>query len=83
MRVAVAGGTGVVGRHVVAALRTAGHDPVVIARSAGTDVTSGAGLDEALDGVSVIVDVCNVSAISRSKAEAFFEAATTNLIAAG
>jgi nucleoside-diphosphate-sugar epimerase len=35
MRIAVIGGTGVVGRHTVAALRRAGHDTVVVARSRG------------------------------------------------
>ncbi|HEX3706204.1 MAG TPA: 3-beta hydroxysteroid dehydrogenase [Mycobacteriales bacterium] len=83
MRVAVAGGTGVVGRHVVAAVRQAGHDSTVIARSAGVDVVSGEGLDPALEGVSVVVDVCNVAALSKAKSEAFFTAATTNLMAAG
>jgi peptidoglycan/LPS O-acetylase OafA/YrhL len=40
MRVAVIGGTGLVGRQTVAALRAKGHDPVVVARSEGVDVTS-------------------------------------------
>lgn len=50
MRIAVAGGTGVVGRHVVAAVAAAGHEPVVLARSHGVDVTTGQGLDAALAG---------------------------------
>ena len=37
MRVAVAGGTGVVGRHVVTALEAAGHEAVVLSRSGGVD----------------------------------------------
>ncbi len=37
MRIAVIGGTGVVGRHTVEALRRAGHDTVVVARSRGVD----------------------------------------------
>ena len=41
MRIAVAGGTGVVGRHVVTAVRAAGHEPVVLARLTGVDVTTG------------------------------------------
>ena len=40
-RVAVAGGTGVVGRRVVAALAEAGAEPVVLARAAGVDLVSG------------------------------------------
>lgn len=83
MRVAVVGGTGVVGRHVVDALRAGGHDPVVVARSTGVDVISGGGLDAALDGSAAMVDVSNVATISRAKSEAFFEKATKNLLAAG
>jgi uncharacterized protein YbjT (DUF2867 family) len=48
MRIAVAGGTGVVGRHVVGELQTRGHEPVVLARSRGVDLTTGSGLDQAL-----------------------------------
>lgn len=35
MRVAVAGGTGLVGRYVVEELAAAGQEPVVLARSRG------------------------------------------------
>lgn len=83
MRVAVVGGTGVVGRHVVEALRSRGHEPVVVARSTGADVVSGDGLVDALAGTQTIVDVSNVETISRAKSEAFFEKATTNLLEAG
>ena len=40
MKVAVAGGTGVAGQWTVSALRDAGHEPVVLARSAGVDLVS-------------------------------------------
>jgi len=53
MRVAVAGGTGCVGRHLVAALERRDHEPVVIARSVGVDLVTGRGLDAALEGVDV------------------------------
>lgn len=82
MRVAVAGGTGVVGRHVVASLRAAGHEPVVLSRSTGVDVTTGAGLEEALTGAAAVVDVSNAATSTRSGSVAFFEAATRNLLAA-
>ena len=35
MRIAVAGGTGVVGRHTVEAARAAGHEVVVLSRAQG------------------------------------------------
>jgi uncharacterized protein YbjT (DUF2867 family) len=83
MRIAVAGGTGVLGRQVVDAVRAAGHDAVVIARAAGVDVISGAGLDGALEGVDTVVDASNIMTMSRSKSVAFFEAGTANLLREG
>ena len=80
MRIAVAGGTGVVGRHLVTALAAEGHEPVVLARSAGIDLTSGAGLDRELAGADGVVDVSNVKATRRAPAEAFFAAATGHLL---
>lgn len=82
MRVAVVGGTGVVGRTVIGALRQAGHDAVVVARSHGVDVLTRAGLDDALSGAEAVVDVANVATLRRSRAEDFFVTATTNLLEA-
>ncbi|MEV7396399.1 NAD-dependent epimerase/dehydratase family protein [Aeromicrobium sp. NPDC092404] len=83
MRIAVAGGTGTLGSYVVEVLRTGGHDPVVLSRGRGVDLVTGAGLDQALDGAQAVIDVSNRITTSRSKAVGFFEAATTNLLAAG
>jgi uncharacterized protein YbjT (DUF2867 family) len=80
MRIAVAGGTGLVGRMVVEAVQEQGHTPVVIARSAGADLTTGAGLDALLTGADAVIDVSNLTTASRSKSIAFFEAATGNLL---
>lgn len=80
MRIAVAGGTGVVGRHVVSALADAGHEPVVLARSRGVDVATGAGLTTALEGVGALVDVTNVPTIRRRTAVDFFQATTRTLL---
>jgi UDP-glucose 4-epimerase len=49
MRIAVIGGTGVVGRHTVETLRRSGHDTVVVARSRGVDISTGEGLDDVLN----------------------------------
>lgn len=83
MRIAVAGGTGLVGRYVVAELRAAGHEPVVLTRSGGADVLTGDGLDTALAGAEALVDVTNTPTMSGRKAVAFFTAGTRNLLAAG
>jgi uncharacterized protein YbjT (DUF2867 family) len=83
MRVAVAGGTGLTGRHVVAGLTAAGHDPVVLARSEGVDLVAGTGLDEALASVSTVIDVSDLKTTRRRASAAFFTAASQNLLAAG
>jgi uncharacterized protein YbjT (DUF2867 family) len=82
MRIAVIGGTGVVGRHTVAALRRAGHDAVVVARTRGVDVLTGAGLDDALVGVDAVIDVTNVQAPDAEATRNLFATATQHLLAA-
>jgi uncharacterized protein YbjT (DUF2867 family) len=82
MRIAVAGGTGVVGRHGVDVARERGHEVVVLTRSAGADLTTGAGLAERLAGVDAVIDVANLTSQRRSVAEGFFGAVTRNLLAA-
>jgi uncharacterized protein YbjT (DUF2867 family) len=80
MRIAVAGGTGVVGRHVVDVLRERGHDPVVLARSAGVDLVTGDGLTGALVGVDVVIDVVSKLTQKAQVASDFFDATTRNLL---
>jgi uncharacterized protein YbjT (DUF2867 family) len=79
MKIAVAGGTGVVGRHVVEVARAAGHEPVVLSRSAGVDLRNDAGVAAALRGADVVVDVANGATVSAKKATAFFTEATGRL----
>ncbi|GAA1778886.1 SDR family oxidoreductase [Agromyces lapidis] len=82
MRIAVAGGTGTVGRHVVDVAREHGHVVVILARSAGVDLISGDGLAEALAGVDAVVDTANIASIDREAAERFFTTSSRNLLAA-
>lgn len=82
MKIAVAGATGVVGRHVVRNARERGHEVVELARSLGVDLTSGVGLAEWLVGVDVVIDTANSTAQKRGDAEAFFGAVTRTLLAA-
>ena len=80
MHIAVAGGTGVVGRFVVDQARAAGHEVTVLSRAKGVDLTTGAGLDNALRPGSVVIDVANVTALGARKSVRFFETATRHLL---
>jgi uncharacterized protein YbjT (DUF2867 family) len=80
--IAVTGGTGALGSQVVEAVRRRDLTPVVITRSHGVDLTTGAGLDEALAGADAVIEASNVSALRAKSAIAFFEAATDNLLSA-
>jgi uncharacterized protein YbjT (DUF2867 family) len=83
VRIAVAGGTGTVGRYAVDAAQARGHEVTVLSRSRGVDVHSGSGLQLALDGVHVIVDVTNPGSADRPAAAAFFTGIAARLQAAG
>lgn len=82
MRIAVAGGTGQVGVHVVDVARERGHDVIVIARSAGVDLSTGAGVDAAMTGVESVIDVVSVTTLNSAESVAFFESTTRMLLAA-
>lgn len=79
MRIAVAGGTGMVGSRVVEALRARGDEVVVLARAQGVDLVSGSGLAEALAGVEVVVDTTSLVSSKADECVAFFRAVATNL----
>jgi uncharacterized protein YbjT (DUF2867 family) len=83
MKIAVAGGTGMVGTMVVDQLKARGHDPVVLARATGVDLTTGAGLEDRLDGVEAVVDVTSVATSSADTATEFFTTTTRHLLDAG
>ena len=83
MRVAVAGGTGVLGTAVVEALRADGHEPVVLARATGVDLLSGDGLAARLEGVEAVVDATSVGTTRASVATEFFTTVTRTLQEAG
>ena len=82
MRIAVAGATGVVGRHVVAELARRGHDAVPLARSQGVDVTSRDGLADHLTGADAVIDTLGITTTRRRPATDFFTTTTRNLLEA-
>ncbi len=80
MKIGVAGGTGVVGRWTVEALRADGHEAIVIARSTGADLVTGDGLDTALAGVDAVIDATNVASSGKRASSEFFEATARTLM---
>ncbi len=82
-KIAVAGATGRVGRHVVEVLKAQGHEVVSMSRESGVDVVSGDGLAQALSGVECIIDVATTPSPDQAAATQFFTAATRNLQEAG
>jgi uncharacterized protein YbjT (DUF2867 family) len=78
-KIAVAGATGRVGRHVVDVLAQQGHDVVAISRSDGVDVVTGERLADALRRVESVVDATSGASPEQAAATDFFTAATRNL----
>jgi uncharacterized protein YbjT (DUF2867 family) len=78
-KIAVAGATGSIGRHVVDVLEAQGHDVVPMSRTSGVDLVTGDGLADALAGVATIIDVATQPSPEEEPATAFFTAATRNL----
>lgn len=83
MRVAVAGGTGVVGKLVVSVAEERGHEVVVLSRACGVDLISVGDLAHRLEGVEAVVDVSGTRTQGRRAAREFFTKVTTNLFTAG
>ena len=78
-KIAVAGATGRVGRHVVDVLEERGYDVVPMSRVFGVDIITREGLAEALAGVDSIVDAATGPSPEEEAATAFFTTAARNL----
>ena len=57
MKIVVMGGSGLIGKKLVALLRSRGHEVVAASPSSGVNALTGEGLAEALCGAEVVVDV--------------------------
>lgn len=81
MKIAVIGGTGLIGSQVVRNLNAAGHEAVPHSKSSGVDVISGQGVEEAVAGADVVVNLTNSPTFDEASA-AFFQTSMDNLLAA-
>jgi uncharacterized protein YbjT (DUF2867 family) len=81
MKIVVIGGTGLIGSKLVEKLRRAGHEPLAASPESGVDTYSGKGLEQALEGAQVVVDVSNAPDWDDAAVIDFFQTASRNILA--
>ncbi len=82
MKIAVIGGTGLIGSKLVALLRRRGQEVLAASPDTGVNTLTGEGLPEALAGAQVVVDLENSPSFEDTAVMSFFETAGRNLLAA-
>ncbi|MEZ5875671.1 MAG: SDR family oxidoreductase [Hyphomicrobiales bacterium] len=82
MKVVVIGGTGLIGRKLADNLRSGGHQVVAASPSTGVNSLTGEGLQEALTGADVVVDVTNSPSFEDKAVLEFFRTSTGHLLSA-
>ncbi|HWL30354.1 MAG TPA: NAD-dependent epimerase/dehydratase family protein, partial [Burkholderiaceae bacterium] len=80
MKFVVIGGTGLIGSKVVARLAGQGHEVVAAAPSTGIDILTGEGLDAAMVGTDVVVDLANSPSFEDAAVLDFFQTAGRNVL---
>jgi uncharacterized protein YbjT (DUF2867 family) len=83
MKIVVIGGSGRIGEKLVYNLRQADFMVLEASPTFGVNTFTGEGLDEALEGAEVVVDVSNSPWADMTAALAFFEVSGLRLLAAG
>jgi uncharacterized protein YbjT (DUF2867 family) len=81
MKIVVIGGTGLIGSKLVEKLRRAGHEPLAASPQSGVDTYTGKGLEQALEGAQVVVDVSNAPAWDDAAVLDFFQTTSRNTLA--
>jgi uncharacterized protein YbjT (DUF2867 family) len=82
MKIVVIGGTGLIGTKLVGRLRQLGHEVVAASPATGVNTITGEGLDEALGGAQVVVDVANSPSFEDKAVMEFFTTSGSNLLKA-
>jgi uncharacterized protein YbjT (DUF2867 family) len=83
MKIVVVGGSGRIGEKLVRNLRQDDFTVLAASPTLGVDAVTGAGLERALEGAQVVVDVSNSPSLDGPAALRFFETAGRRLLAAG
>jgi uncharacterized protein YbjT (DUF2867 family) len=82
MKIVVIGGSGLIGSKLVDVLRARGHEVMAASPNTGVNTLTGEGLEGALAGAQVVVDVANSPSFEDKAAMDFFVTSGRNLLAA-
>jgi len=82
MKIVIIGGTGLIGSKTARLLTGRGHDVLVASPNTGVNTITGEGLDGALVGAEVVLDLANSPSFEDRAVLEFFETSGRNLIAA-
>src|SRR5579872_5862287 len=81
-KIVVIGGTGLIGSKTVAVLRKGGHEVVAASPKSGVNTVTGEGLEEAMAGAQVVIDLANSPSFEDKAVLEFFQTSGRNLLAA-
>jgi uncharacterized protein YbjT (DUF2867 family) len=82
MKIVIIGGTGLIGSKLVNILRARGHEAIAASPNSGVNTLTGEGLDAALAGADIVVDVANSPSFADDAVLEFFSTSGRNLLAA-
>src|SRR3982075_554786 len=82
MKIVIIGGTGLIGSQVVQNLRARRHEAVPASPNTGVSTIAGEGLDAAVAGAQVVVDVANSPSFEDAAVLEFFQTSGRNLLKA-
>src|SRR5262244_2811554 len=82
MKIVVIGGTGLIGSKIVPILRQRGHEALAASPKTGVNSLTGEGLEEAMAGAQVVIDLTNAPSFEDKAVLEFFETSSRNLLPA-
>src|SRR5262245_46846099 len=82
MKIVVNGGTGLIGSKTVAILRQRGHEVVAASPKSGVNSITGEGLEQAMAGTEVVIDLANSPSFEDRAVMEFFETSEHHLLPA-
>jgi uncharacterized protein YbjT (DUF2867 family) len=82
MNIVVIGGTGLIGTKLIRILQQRGHTALAASPNTGVNTMTGEGLDAALAGADIVVDVANSPSFADDDVLDFFTTSGRNLLAA-